>query len=277
LFFIIVVCTDNLGNVLSIPKLIKKEESNFKSSPSIADTTKILTTLFAKFPTVKSKNKLENILKCYQLTLLTPIMLKLRSSIYSALPYKEVKGFWHVVIEIEKSRLIFSHKRKEQSNKHDLEDYFEFDWVVDFIFNKNYTDFDVEFSIMNWAFAPQTKLEWQSSLVQLIKPYVPKVVFYRKIWKKPINQFEIGRGILSLAKRLVLNMDGNTLYNGLLSKEDPDSPTKLIIILCTIFEGQEVTDKIKESINELSKNKSQEPAIMWDNFFFNKRNNKIKS
>jgi len=134
------------------------------------------------------------------------------------------------------------------------------------MFDIKMKNMEYEFSVTNWRFSPQTKQDLQASFLTLVKPFVPKIVSYRKIWKKPIYQFSMGIGYIQLVKRLVLIKDGEVLYSGEKFTDFESASVELMILLSHLFEGDECTDRLKKELPEYVKGKGTN-STTWDNFF----------
>jgi len=110
------------------------------------------------------------------------------------------------------------------------------------------------------------KQELQTSLLALMKPFIPRIVSFRKIWKNSVYQFSLGTGYIQLVKSLVLLKDDSILYNGDIITDIEESAVDLMLLLANIFEGEECYSRLKVDLSDHVKGKGSNTST-WDTFF----------
>jgi len=131
--------------------LLKSNFNELVNDNESATNLRLKEMLQSELIRLPSAHKLISVLKCFQMDILIPAMLILRESIYTkGFPFKEVRGFWKIRIEITGSNVIVTHLRKEQSHDRTPENYFEFDWSLVLTFDKTMSKFDVDILITDW-------------------------------------------------------------------------------------------------------------------------------
>eukprot|EP01125_Pyxidicula_operculata_P019405 TRINITY_DN7039_c0_g1_i1.p1 TRINITY_DN7039_c0_g1~~TRINITY_DN7039_c0_g1_i1.p1 ORF type:complete len:1343 (-),score=365.01 TRINITY_DN7039_c0_g1_i1:152-4180(-) len=235
----------------TVVKLIKKHKELMSEQKE--NVSEQILHLLKKIDESSSRKRLIPIIKCFQIKLLTPAIFALRAALFEHFPYKEVKKFWKVDIDIDaKKRITISHRRKEVSNKNDPKYYFELEWVVQFKLGKKMSSFDVEFYVHNWSFGPETTPDVQDSLIKHIKPLLAQDLVYKKEWNKSISPAQLSNGVLSLLKRVeVVDSDGAILFDYTQFGDDDvhEAIYNFVTCLAKKLEGEHYTTKITEYLN----------------------------
>jgi len=124
------------------------------------------------------------LLKCLNLDIVFPAIHHIRSQLYTELPYKDLPNSWTTYLmfanQTKKSdcnTIVITHRKKERAHDPLPQNYFQFEWVVIFTFNRNMSNFkQVDVRIVDYTFheqtSPATRQLVQRALTRLYKPGV---------------------------------------------------------------------------------------------------------
>jgi len=86
---------------------------------------------------VGANSKVVNVLKACNQSILAPGVLKLKFTVGNAYPFKDMRGSWRIDIHVDDDKLCVTHLKRERSFEDDPADYFEFEWSLKLIFDKD--------------------------------------------------------------------------------------------------------------------------------------------
>lgn len=69
------------------------------------------------------------------------------------------------------------HRKMEQAYSPDLKDQFQFEWIVEFVLNREMTIKDVHMGVVDFSFGPQTSDETKSHVLSCLKPFLRPSTF----------------------------------------------------------------------------------------------------
>jgi hypothetical protein len=255
-----------LAQHLDCPTIAKLLKANFaylvKTSGDLGEKLKSL------FVTFEKNSKFVKVLKLIHIDILLPALLKLRQKIYTKFPFKEVKGDWSVIVKVTGNNdIVVLHKKKEQSHDTNPQSYFEFLWELEFFFNKDLSDFTVNFAITDWNFTTLVSPEIKHQFEEVIREFVPKNIPYKRLWKKPLQTFDIGYNLSRMYLRVeIYDMNGVLLYKEDNSKSAIEQMRELVYRLALYLENETIANQILvEFSNYVSGKKDNATAI--EDFF----------
>ena len=76
------------------------------------------------------------VLKCIHQEIIFPAVSQLRFSIYTILPYKDLKGEWRVRVNVDDDQIRIAHRRWEQTQDWDACNFFKFQWALTLTFDR---------------------------------------------------------------------------------------------------------------------------------------------
>jgi len=82
-------------------------------------------------------SKVVNVLKACNQSILAPGVLKLKVAVGNQYPFKDVRGSWRIDVHIYPDGLNVTHLKRERSFEDDSADYFEFDWSLKLVFDRD--------------------------------------------------------------------------------------------------------------------------------------------
>jgi len=82
-------------------------------------------------------SKVVNVLKACNQSILAPGVLKLKVAVGNQYPFKDVRGSWRIDVHIYSDGLSVTHLKRERSFEDDSADYFEFDWSLKLVYDKD--------------------------------------------------------------------------------------------------------------------------------------------
>lgn len=123
------------------------------------------------------------VLKCVHQEMIFPAVSALRNSIYTVLPYKDIKGEWRVAVDIGADRITVSHKKWEQTHEHDPLKYHKFRWCAALTFDRRMRSMQgVSLSVIDFEFGTCTTGEHKRIVLAALKPWLAPGVLYKQVW-----------------------------------------------------------------------------------------------
>ena len=108
------------------------------------------------------------------------------------------------------------HRKMEQAYSPDLKDQFQFEWIVEFVLNREMTIKDVHMGVVDFSFGPQTSDETKSHVLSCLKPFLRPSTFQTQAAAVPAHD------LIDIAiKKLE---EAETLAKTLLSAYHPNMP-----------------------------------------------------
>jgi len=123
------------------------------------------------------------ILKCIHQELIFPAVSSLRNSIYTVLPYKDIKGEWRVAVDIGVDSVKVTHRKWEQTQDYDAAAFFKFRWGLTLIFDRRMrTLLETSVFVLDFEFGPSTSEECKRVASAVLKPWLGPGVLYKRMW-----------------------------------------------------------------------------------------------
>jgi len=123
------------------------------------------------------------VLKCVHQEMIFPAVSALRNSIYTVLPYKDIKGEWRVAIDIGVDHITVSHRKWEQTHEHDAVKYHKFRWCAALTFDRRMRSLNgVTLSVIDFEFGGATSEEHKRIVLAALKPWLAPGVLYKRVW-----------------------------------------------------------------------------------------------
>jgi hypothetical protein len=195
--------------------------------------------------TFDSNSKLIRLLKCFPLNCLVPSILSLRDQIYDRFRFKEIKGQWTITVKLTGAHVLVIHKRREQAHDDTPQNYFEFAWETEFAFDRELSDFKVQTRIVDWSFAQLVQSEFKQKFVEAIKPFVPKHIYYKRIWQRPVEMFEIGLNMARIYRRTqIFDHESKLLYTHDPTKPSTEGMKDFLTTLALYTESLDCAEKV---------------------------------
>lgn len=192
------------------------------------------------------------VLRCIDVYILTPAILKLRGVIYEKIPY--VTKSTHISdIEIKKKRITIVNERTEKAHTNDPTNYFEFTWRLTLTLTKDMDKIlKSEIHIVDWNFSSQSCSDIRSKFELLAAPFIPEWAPYRRYWKSTSSI--LGQDLITCASMIKIDDNGNIIYvpdkkkekidqvkeffNVIFEKVDPIKSNKLMTLLTKSLESK---------------------------------------
>jgi len=87
-------------------------------------------------------------------------------------PFRDLKGSWHVRIQLSPTSVIISHIKRERSHEEPGSDYFEFSWLLSVFFDAKVENFHTEVKIIDYFWSDTIKEETKLALREAWYPFV---------------------------------------------------------------------------------------------------------
>mmetsp|Transcript_1789 Transcript_1789/g.1969 ORF Transcript_1789/g.1969 Transcript_1789/m.1969 type:complete len:607 (-) Transcript_1789:210-2030(-) len=183
---VLVFLSSRLGPPETVPIVQKVLENSLTPSTKDGEMCQVLNTCLLELQQQLKANGIINppvlrIVKTFNHHVIEPSALVLREAIYEKLPYKEVKGSWFLYLMLDhpydenglsRDALTLTHRKREQAISTNPGDYFQFEWVVTFKFNRDYDGFDlVNTSIVDYVFHEYTSPETRLLVKETLDPF----------------------------------------------------------------------------------------------------------
>lgn len=172
---------------------------------------------------------MSKVLRCIDVYILTPAILKLRNVIYEKLPY--VTKTTHISeIEIKKKRITIINERTEKAHTNDPANYFEFTWRLTLTFTKDMENIlKSEIHIVDWNFSHQSGSEIRSKFELLAAPFIPEWAPYRRCWKNTSSL--LGQDLITCAGMIKIDDNNNPIYIPDKMKEKIDQVKEFFLVI----------------------------------------------
>ncbi|XP_049849035.1 uncharacterized protein LOC126317103 [Schistocerca gregaria] len=166
-----------------IPHIQESIKNHFKES---GDYAQMLSGVLHVDKPIPEDSGLASVMKFLNATMISPAIYKLHSILYDKLRYKDVRGTWYVhitvgpplSIEIDNSSQIgryhyvrILNRRCEKAYSSDPKDQFEFEWVLEFILDKEMKIKETNMGIVDFKYGPQTSEETKESVLKCLSPH----------------------------------------------------------------------------------------------------------
>jgi len=88
---------------------------------------------------VGADSKVVHVLKGCNQSILAPGVLKLKFTVGNAYPFKDMRGSCRIDVHVEDNQICITHLKRERSFEDDPAEYFEFEWSLKLIYDKDMT------------------------------------------------------------------------------------------------------------------------------------------
>jgi hypothetical protein len=124
------------------------------------------------------------IFKAIHQEIIFPAVFALRMSIYTTLPYKDMKGEWRVRVDISPHEIRVTHLKWEQAQDFDATNFFKFRWALTLTFDRRMHSLtDATVHVLDYAFGDMTSSERQRAVAAVLKPWLAPGTAYKRIWQ----------------------------------------------------------------------------------------------
>ena len=130
------------------------------------------------------------VLKAVHQEIIFPAVFALRTSIYTVLKYKDIKGEWRVFIEVCDDAIHVTHRKWEQTQDYEPTDFFKFRWEMKLTFDRRMRALEqATVGVIDYEFGGATSAERQRVVSAVLKPWLAPGVLYKRMW----NSLSVGQ------------------------------------------------------------------------------------
>jgi hypothetical protein len=144
-------------------------------------------------------SRLVRLLKTCNQEILAPAVLRLKLHIHRHLQYKDLRGQWHIAIELKPNgHLLVSHNKREQSSDSTPENQFEFSWSLLLELDGGGALLSANLAITDYVFNEKTSRAKQNEVKRILEPHVVPELPYRHVLSRPASA--LAQELLRFAK-----------------------------------------------------------------------------
>ena len=141
------------------------------------DLGQSLAALFAELP---RNQRLYGVLKAVHQEMPFPIIRMMRTDVYQALPYKDVRGSWHITVLVKPDSVDVIHSKLEQSYSSDPAESFQFGWTLRLSFNAEVDSMTPSWGVTSFQVPPGSTVE-SNSLAASLRHCMHPTCYYNNI------------------------------------------------------------------------------------------------
>jgi len=158
------------------------------------------------------EGKLSRMLRAIQQEMISPVVKRLRNTVYVNAPFKDRRGTWKIRLQsLADGSFLLVHVKQEHAHSYADEEYFWFEWELRLHFNAKVTEFSSDYCITDYGFGEAVPEEYQTTIKSHLRPFTSRLKLYRAIWQKEDLSNSIAKSWERLAMNLTIRDEENEL------------------------------------------------------------------